>query len=226
MRIKTISLQLSLCLFLHFMLLAPSAALARDIRVDDECSLHEAIITLITEASTGGCHMPTWGNATIKLQRDITLSEPLPEITADLTIEGFGHKISGDKLHQVFTVYNSDLTISDLTIVDGFSAEHGGAIQIHSDELKLSNSSIGRSVAIDKGGAIYVWRTATTIVDSQVERSFAREDAGGILAVDTNLEIRHSAVHANRALEQGGGLVLARVDAMILDTTVSDNLAG
>ena len=51
-----------LCLILHFVVLAPSAALARDIRVDDDCSLHDAITTYNTETPTGGCRLPNWGD--------------------------------------------------------------------------------------------------------------------------------------------------------------------
>lgn len=263
-------------LLLHFVVLAPPAVLARDIRVDDDCSLHDAITTYNTETSTGGCHMPSRGKPRIYLKRDIILTEPLPPITTDLTIDGFGHQISGDKLHQVFVVYNHELTINNLHIVDGYSAEHGGAIEIRSGELKLNDSSIENSLAVESGGAIYatfsgatlsdsaisgnvaadgsavyldqgtlrvsesvisenvarrdgaiyVWRTEAAIVDSRIEGNLAQADAGGMLALDSFIEIRHSTVNANRSLASGGGLLLARVDATIVDTTISNNLAG
>ena len=101
-------LQSTACIF-QLLVLAPPVALAHDIRVDDECSLRDAITTYNTETSTGGCRMPNWGKPSIDLKADITLTEPLPPITTDLTINGHGHQISGDKLHQVFAVYNHDL---------------------------------------------------------------------------------------------------------------------
>ena len=171
MRVRTISIQMMLCLFVHFMLLAPPAALARDIRVDDECSLYDAITTVNTETSTGGCRMPTWGDVTIYLRKDITLTEPLPAIWADMRINGRGHQISGDKLHQVFAVYNHRLDISDLHIVGGFSAEDGGAIYVHGGELKLSDSSISNSVARDGGGAIYATYGTVSISDSDISQT-------------------------------------------------------
>ena len=60
LRTKTFRLAL-FSLLLHFALLAPPAALAREIRVDDKCSLHDAITTYNTETSTGGCRLPNWG---------------------------------------------------------------------------------------------------------------------------------------------------------------------
>ena len=193
-----------------------------------------------------------------------------------MTIDGWGHQISGDKLHQIFVVFNHDLAINNLRIVDGHSAEHGGAKYVHGGEVKLSNSSIRDSIALENGGAIYatyggvtvieseisrnvavngsavyldqgslnvsesaisdnvarrdgtisVWRGEAAVVDSKIERNIANEDAGGIWAVDSCIEIRHSAVNANRALARGGGLLLARTDATIVDTTISNNLAG
>ena len=267
---------LLLSILMHFVVLAPPSALAREIRVDDDCSLHDAITTYNTETSTGGCRLPRWGKPRIYLKTDIMLTEPLPAIVTDLTIDGWGHQISGDKLHQVFVVYNHDLAINNLHIVDGYSEEHGGAIELRNGELKLYDSSIKNSLAVEWGGAIYalnstvsigesviarnaaengsavyldqgklnlsssavsdnvatrdgtiyVRRTCTIIVDSSIEHNFAQEDAGAILAVDSDIEIKHSTVHANRSLARGGGLLLARVEATILDATISDNLAG
>ena len=157
-----------LSLLLHFMLLAPPVALARDIRVDEECSLHDAITTYNTETSTGGCRLPNWGKPSIDLKADITLTEPLPPITTDLTINGWGHQISGDKLHQVFAVYNHDLSINNLHIIDGYSEEHGGAIFVHGGKLSLSNSSINSSLAVENGGAIYAAYSSVNLADSVI----------------------------------------------------------
>lgn len=275
LRTKSFRLAL-LSMLLQFALLAPPAALAREIRVDEACSLHDAITTYNTETSTGGCLLPNWGHPRIYLKSDITLTEPLPPITTDLTIDGWGHQISGDKLHQVFVVYNHELTINNLHIVDGYSDEHGGAIYVRGGKVSLSNSTIKSSLTVEDGGAIYavgssiyikdsdisgnvarngsavylddgtlkvhesamfdnvasrdgaifVWRTETTIVDSKIEGNLAQADAGGISAIDSFFEIRHSTVNANRSLKSGGGLHLARVDATIVDATISNNLAG
>lgn len=275
--LRTKSFRLTLfSILLHFMVLAPPAALAREIRVDDDCSLHDAITTYITETSTGGCQLPSWGHPSIYLKSDITLTEPLPPITTDLTINGWGHQISGDKLHQVFVVHNHELTINKLHIVDGYSDEHGGAIYVRGGKVSLSNSTIKSSLTVEDGGAIYaigssvsikdsdisgnvarngsavyldegtlnvhesaisdnvasrdgaifVWRTETTIADSKIEGNLAQADAGGISAIDSFIEIRHSSVNANRSLKSGGGLLLARVDATIVDSSISNNLAG
>ncbi len=223
MRIKTASFQALLCLLLHFMLLAPPAALARDIRVDENCSLHDAITTYNTETSTGGCRMPTWGKPHIYLKSDITLTEPLPIIWTDLSIDGVGHQISGDKLHQVFVVHNHDLTISNLHIVDGFSAENGGAIHVRNGELKLSNSSISNSTASENGGAIYAATGTISIRKSFISGNSAGN--GSAVYLDQGgLNLSESVVSGNMAT-RSGAIHVWRSATTIADSQVERNFA-
>ncbi len=210
-------------LFLHFILIEPPAVHARDIRVAEDCSLHDAIITFNTETSTGGCRMPTWGHTTIYLTKDITLTEPLPEIWADLTIDGRGHQISGDKLHQVFVVHNHELSISNLHIVDGFSAEHGGAIHVHFGELNLSNSSISNSTAVEDGGAIYARGSTVSIRASVISGSVA-VSGSAIFLDEGSLHVSEITVSDNFA-SYSGAIYIRRVFATIVDSQVVRNFA-
>ena len=223
MRIKTLSIQTLLCLFVHFLLLAPPAALASDIGVYGDCSLHDAITTVNTETSTGGCHMPSWGTSRIFLKEDITLTEPLPAISADLTIDGHGHQISGDKLHQVFVVYNHELTIGNLHIVDGFSGEDGGAIYVHGGELTLSNSSIKNSLAVERGGAIYAYHSTVSVTGSAISGNSAG-NGGGVYNENGPLNISESTLSENVAVS-GGAIDFFHGWASIVDSRVEHNLA-
>ena len=47
---------------------------------------------------------------TIILTEDITLTEALPRITSDISIEGNGHTISGDNRYRIFYVEEGNLT--------------------------------------------------------------------------------------------------------------------
>lgn len=219
---RTNALRLALfSTLLHFMLLAPPAALAREIRVDEKCSLRDAITTYNTETSTGGCRLPSWGKPRINLRTDITLTEPLPAIWTDLTIDGFGHQISGDKLHQVFVVYNHDLSISNLHIVDGTSEEHGGAIYVSGGAVSLSNSSIKSSLALEEGGAIYARSSTVSIIDTIISGNSAGS-GGGIYIGDGELNIAESALSDNVAL-YGGAIATHLSSTSIVDGVIERN---
>ncbi len=139
---------------LNFMLLAPPAALAREIRVDAECSLHDAI----------------------------TLTEPLPAVTTDLTIDGRGHQISGDKLHQVFLVYNHELAISNLHIIDGFSEEHGGALYSEAREGTFTRVTFMQNQALNGGGIFTRKPDAISLRNSIIAGSSGGEKASPSIA--------------------------------------------
>ncbi len=222
-RTKTFRLAL-FSLLLHSALLAPPAALARDIRVDEECSLHDAITTYNTETSTGGCRLPNWGNPRIYLKTDITLTEPLPPIWTDLTIDGWGHQISGDKLHQVFVVYNHNLSINNLRIVDGYSEEHGGAIYVHGGGVKLSKSSIRGSVAVENGGAIYAGYGSVTVTDSVISSNVA-VNGSAIYLDQGSLNVSESAISDNVA-RRDGAIYVWRAQATVVDSTIEGNIAN
>ena len=209
-----------LSILLHFVVLAPPAALARGIRVDEECSLHDAITTYNTETATGGCRLPSWGKPRIYLKTDITLAEPLPPITTDLTIDGFGHQISGDKLHQVFVIYDHDLSISNLHIVDGFSDEHGGAIHVIGGAVTLSNSSIKGSLALEDGGAIYAKYGTASIVDTIISGNSA--GGGGVYLGGGELNVTASVLSDNVAL-YGGAIATHLSGTSIVDGVIERN---
>ncbi len=214
---------LLLSILMHFVVLAPPAALAREISVDEECSLHDAITTYNTETSTGGCHLPSWGKPRIYLKTDIILTEALPAIVTDLTIDGWGHQISGDKLHQVFVVYNHQLTINNLHIVDGFSDEHGGAIYVHGGEVSLSNSSIKNSLAVERGGAIYASNGSVFVSSSEISGNVAERGSAAYLD-GGELNVSASSVTDNVATGSGT-ISVFQAGLYIVDTHVESNFA-
>ena len=223
MRTRPVTLQILFCLLVQFMLLAPPAALAREIRVDSECSLRDAITTFNTESATGGCRLPAWGKPHIILQSDITLTEPLPAIQTDLSIDGRGHQISGDKLHQIFVVYDHALTINNLHIVDGYSAENGGAIYVDRGDLNIVNSSIKYSVATDRGGAIYTDSTVVSISYSVIIGNSAKKGGGAYINYG-RLTVQDSDFTKNVA-DYGGGSMSHFASTTVVDSRVEHNHA-
>ena len=80
------------------------------IRVDEACSLHDAIVAANQDKAVGGCPAGS-GADTIYLTGDITLSEALPVIASVISIDGEGYTISGDKRFQIFRVGKSPLVV-------------------------------------------------------------------------------------------------------------------
>ncbi len=92
------------------------------------CPLHDAIIAANRDAPSGACKAGS-GHDTITLDRDVVLREPLPSITSQITIEGKGFAISGDRKFRVFDIVGGNLILNNLTLRSG-KAIQGGAIRL------------------------------------------------------------------------------------------------
>ena len=76
-------------------LIAAAAGLIASSALASDCSLADHIRSANTNTAVAGCPTGT-SHDIITITEDITLSEPLPQITGTITIEGGGHTISGD----------------------------------------------------------------------------------------------------------------------------------
>ncbi len=168
------------------------------------CTLADQIIAANTDRAYEGCPAGK-GADTIELSRDILLFAPLPAVTSEITIEGNGHTISGDKKFRIFDVDRGRLTINNLTLTEG-------------------RSSSGR------GGALRLQNGARAVVnDSRFDRNMA--DHGGAIAVDstygaqTGLTVNRSSFTRNRAIRTGGAIDMDFGSAVINDSSFSDNSA-
>ncbi len=159
------------------------------------------------------------------LQEDITLDSPLPLFRSDIVIEGYGHHISGNNLFQVFVIEQGELSINDLHVSEGFTAENGGAISVrHGGVLIMHNSSIRESVAVKRGGAINVDVGQVRLTDSSIIGNYA-EDGGGIAGYNASIDLIDSTVSDNVARD-GGALNDYRVRLSLRDSAIKNNLAA
>jgi hypothetical protein len=176
---------------------------------DGEGSLRWAI----TAANTGaGPHTITFAAG---ISGTITLATPLPTILRELTIEGPGAEIlavSGVGLYRVFeSGANVPLTLSRLTLRDGYSYGNSGCIE-PGGSLTLREVVITNCYARDYGGGLHVYNTthaAIDIVHSEIFSNTAGFDGGGLSLYsehDVTLTMTQSAIHDNHAGLNGGGL--------------------
>ncbi len=225
----------ALILFALFSLfLAPTSVYAATtITVDGNCSLANAIRSANGDAqveesgdSDGNddcedgtepddtADPPETGEDVVQLSGNITLTEVLPDITSQITIEGRNKTISGDEQFPIFLMQDVSVTIKDLTITKGKINVYGGAIYTIGGDLSLSNSAIKSNVAGDIGGGIYSNDTNVTISDSSIIGNTAERSHGGAIYFVSSdgshtFDILNSTFNNNTSAEDGGALKIA-----------------
>ena len=165
----------------------------------------------------------------ITLSADIVLSQPLPDISSQLTIDGAGHSISGGGQLRIFLVDGGALSLLNMTLGDGkapdeqdggaiwlqgpatlaaqqvtFSqnaAFQGGAIATSKDTLSLSisESSFIGNRAEKFGGALYLQTRQSDITRSSFTLNESGWYAGAIAAHEGKLELSNSTLFNNSA---------------------------
>lgn len=220
--------------------------------VDGVCSLREAILAANADLAHGDC--PS-GNGADRIEFDlslpavITLTEPLPAITAPLAIRGPGGSqlaIDGDTLHRPLTIDSP--TDDGWVLVEGLSLTHGrtpagddfgGAAAVSAGEFVMFRRVrfIGNR-AENGGGGLSVWSgTASPTTVFVVECLFTANAAegpaggGGFFATGeaTELTIFRSVLLSNAAEHENGPGAGGRATNVVLgleSTTISGNTAN
>jgi hypothetical protein len=195
------------------------------------CSLYDQVVAANTDRAQGACPAGK-GDDTITLNADVTLSFPLPAITSNLTIEGKGHTISGDRKYRVFELRGGRLTLNNLTVRDGRTDqnEQGAAIRVGSGgRLIVNNSSFINNKAGGSGGAIWLEfdSHSLTINNSQFignQSTNSGSAIGSVLAYDRSISIKNSSFVDNGGLYNDGA-ISAQNDVIltISNSTFSNN---
>jgi len=229
--------------------LAPTAGLS-EITVDKDCSLHDAIKAANSDAALGGCHAGE-GVDRIRLTGDIKLIVELPPISSDIFIDGGGHTVRGDRTYPIFYIEAGDVTINNLTLLEG-SGHYGGAIRVRpgaslivnksafidnsaSDSggaimsggrLFIKDSAFTGNTARQRGGAIYVWgdKASILLINTLVSGNSVSYWGGGIAINRAESTIAGSIIRANRAYE-GGAIYSAGSELNVVNSTLGDNWA-
>jgi predicted outer membrane repeat protein len=218
---------------LQMQVLTPRLVLAGTFTVTsvDDTSTSGTLRDAITQANANA----DASTITFNLPPDsaITLTDDLPTITADLTIDGSGASgltIDGADTYTIFatgTTAGIDLSISNLILTNG-SNTSGGAVAFLSaaqdgSSLLLDNVTITSSIAADDGGAVFVAENAVaTIQDSTIggaasDGNRADDEGGGIASFGTltvtNSEVSHNSAGtgsvSNFTSKRGGGIFAA-----------------
>jgi hypothetical protein len=179
----------------------------------------------ITDAAFGDTIRfdPLLAGQTITLASDLVLAfDPLVE--KKFTIDGSGVFpqviISGGNVAHIKFSSNSTVTISDLTITNGYGSaiESGGNLTIINSTLKNNDASNGG--AIRNSGNL-------TIKSSTITQNQAQYEGGAILIEGFGITtIINSTITQNQAGGDGGGITIrGNAEAEIINSTFAGNSA-
>ncbi|MFP4100195.1 MAG: hypothetical protein ACLFWZ_06330, partial [Coleofasciculus sp.] len=137
----------------------------------------------------------------------------------NITIDGAdapGLKISGNKQSRIFYVnsnqdFNASLTLKNLDLINGYSNERGGAIEItHQGALTVDNVQFKNNIADNGGGAIYsAWETdlivnASTFDNNKAVAGNDERGAGAIAFVSPGeITVTNSEFTNNQGINGG-----------------------
>ena len=215
------------------------------------CPLPDQIIAANTDTAVGNCPAGN-GADIIYMIRDFTLSEKLPPITSEITIEGNGYTISANKKFQILDVDSGILTIKDVILAKG-SGSRGGAIRLHNgaqvtvsnvefsaneavwggaistessnERLVVENSSFVGNRAENKGGAIVADGGIVSISGSSFTNNAATQFGGAIEALRGQVAIANSTLSGNKA-QKGGGIYVSGAETTLTHLTLMNNVAS
>jgi len=178
---------------------------------DGDCSLREAIQAANDDAPVDACPAGSAITDTITFSSDgtILLGSPLLIPTgSSLVIDAGGTiTISGGSQVRIFVVYiGAELTLRNLTLVDGFGATSGGAIY-NDGSAWIENSALSENAVSESGGAVYNSGTMdidnSTLYSNSVSLHYG---SGGAIYNSGTLNINGSIITDNRTpLEAGRG---------------------
>ena len=195
---------------------------------DGVCTLREAITAANADAASGAtggeCGAGSGADQiTFSASGTITLGSVLPTIDSAVTIDGAGAiTVSGADTVRVFEIAPAGtVTLTGLTITDGFFVADGGGIR-NAGTLTLTSSTLSGNSAGSEGGAID--NLGTLVVTTSTMSGNAGINAGAILNSGT-LTVADSTISGNTATALGGGIGTVGT-ATVVNSTISENTAS
>lgn len=178
------------------------------------CSLSDLIIAANNDAVAGNCPAGYLAD-TIILTRHITLSAPLPPITSDITIEGNGYAIDGDKRFRIFEVDGGELQLSRLTLRNGSApGSDGGAIQLRDGAVLNGRDLVFTGNSAKNGAAISAHDSSLNIDESQFLGNQA-ENRGAAVFIKGGLHSFHGGKARNNSAPGAPGPAEPRMPWLI-----------
>jgi hypothetical protein len=199
---------------------------------DGLISLREAIIAANNTAGADAISLPA-GTYTIGILGagdDQSVSGDF-DIRDSLTILGAGAAgtaISGGNVDAVMEIVAGNVSLSGLTVRDGYTPFSGAGIQVNSgasltlDQVVVRNNA---SSGFNSDGGGISNQGALTVIDSEIRNNAVFGGGGGIYHTGSALTLQRVTVAENGAW-QGAGIYDDGDDMALTNVTLSSNVAG
>ena len=196
---------------------------------DSDCSLREAIAA--ATAATGSDDLIRFSSL-FDTPQTITLGGSALSIGESMTIQGPGADlltVSGNGVSQVFTTGSGLITLSGLTVRDGYYPSDGGGIYANGTQLVLRNIAVAgnRSGGYAAGALLLNARsqfTGCTFSDNESDRGSAILLYSDLSAA---LKLINTTVSGNRSNARAAvwafSVGVAQADLEIINSTVANN---
>jgi hypothetical protein len=205
------------------------------------CTLRQAIIDANANAGADTIVFKSG------LTGSITMTADPEQVTEALDVQGPGPSqitVDGDINYRVFdvnpTTVSAPVSISGLTLSDGYTGGDGGAIFNQDADLTISNAVIRDSTAYGSyaGGGVYSHSGPVTINSSTISGNYVGSPGltgvgGGIYQYEGELTVTNSTVTGNTAANYnvgyigayGGGIYTQNANLTVDRSTVNENYA-
>lgn len=217
---------------------------------DGLCGLREAVIAANTNQAVYGC--PAGSSTAVDRIIVITGTYVLTEtgvnenaaysgdldIAGSLTLQGAGQNaviIDGNATDRVFDISgNITVTITGLTIQNGYGQDGGGIYVGGASRLTVNNVRISSNVATSSGGGI--WNKGfLTIINSVIDANVANTGDGGgvyqwkvdtedpVIVISNTIITSNSATHNSQA--SGGGVYVDKGTIEFNNSSIVNNIS-
>ena len=149
-------------------------------------------------------------------------------INKSLTINGQNHSINGLNKSKIFNISNTNVVLTNINFVNGFSKDFGGVINLINSSLDIINCSFSNNTAYLNGGAIYLYNSSLNLTESIFKCNTAKRlyaNGGGISSQNSIINIEKSKFYENSA-DEGGAIYSINSILEIFNSTFYHNNAN
>ncbi|WP_298521280.1 hypothetical protein [uncultured Methanobrevibacter sp.] len=150
-------------------------------------------------------------NTTINLNRSYTYTQGLDTITEGiiidkpLTINGNGFTINAQQSTRIFKITSDNVTIKNLTLINGKTQGKGGAIYWASNNAHILNCSFENNIATYNGGANYFDKAlANSTINGNYNHNKAHDNGGANYFWSTLTNTTINGTYNNNTATYGG----------------------
>ena len=175
------------------------------------------VINLTNDYTYSGTDSSTIGNEGVSISKSIT-------------IDGKGYTLDASNKSSIFEIKaNSHVIFKNITFINGYSSDNGGAIKVDSgSSIELIDCTFSNNFAENNGGAIFINSdslTSVSLISTSTFTDNTAKNGSAIYVMGSSVNISSSVFTNNLAKAYGGSLYVDGVLHINL-TTFKDNRAS